>query len=191
MSIAYDSIVKRDIPYMYAVSANELHPDDIFRLERIHHVNPKNFVLVKHTRECIVLNKGLENLKEIEEIIKEVMQSKYLPEKLLDRFAELTDSESSCILLTYFADWKEELRKKELNKQALSMLKSAKSLRISWKVKRNRQIIKELFDIGYGLYEKEAICDYQQGAENAFMYGYLLGVQSQKNNTSQDSKYKM
>lgn len=23
------------------------------------------------------------------------------------------------------------------------------------------------------------MCDWQQGAENAFMYGYLLGVQSQ------------
>lgn len=44
--------------------------------------------------------------------------------------------------------------KRELNRKALSMLKSAKSLRISWKVKRNKQIIKELFDIGYGIYEK-------------------------------------
>ena len=60
------------------------------------------------------------------------------------------------------------------------MLKSAKSLRVSWKVKRNKQIIKELFDIGFGIYDKKAVCDYQQGAENAFMYGYLLGVQSQK-----------
>lgn len=184
MGIAYNSIVTRDIPYTYAISADELKSEDIFRLERIHHVNPKNFVLVKHTRECIVLNKGLENLKEIEEIIKKVMQSKYLPEKLLDRFAELTDSESSYILQMYFNDWRKELAKRELNRQALSMLKSAKSLRISWKVKRNRQIIKELFDIGYGLYEKEAVCDYQQGAENVFMYGYLLGVQSQNGGVS-------
>lgn len=190
MSIAYDSIVKRDIPYMYAVSADDLGAEDIFRLERVHHVEVKKFVLVKHARECIVLNKDLKNLKEIEEIIKKVMRSKYLPEKLLDRFAELTNIESSYILQKYFLDWKEEIRKRELNRQALSMLKSAKSLRVSWKVKRNKQIIKELFDIGFGIYEKKAVCDYQQGAENAFMYGYLLGVQSQKNNTSQDSKYK-
>lgn len=180
MGIAHNSIVKRDIPYMYAVSADNLSSGDIFRLEKIHHVNPEEFVLVKHSRECIVLNKDLDNLKEIEEIINKVMRSKYLPEKLLDRFVKLTDEESSYILMTYFLDWKDELRKKELNKQALLMLKSAKSLRISWKVKRNKQIIKELFDIGYGLYDKEAVCNYQQGAENAFMYGYLLGVQSQK-----------
>ena len=176
------SFVTRDIPYTYAVSADELKSNDIFYLERIHHVNPKDFVLVKHTRECIILNKNLKRLKEIEEIIEKVMMSKYLPEKLLDKFAELTDRTSSYILQKYYLDWREELRKRELNRQALSMLKSAKSLRISWKVKRNKQIIKELFDIGFGLYEKESICDWQQGAENAFMYGYLLGVQSQKNN---------
>ena len=47
----------------------------------------------------------------------------------------------------------------------------------------HKEIIKELFDIGFGLYEKGAKCNYQQGAENAFMYGYLLGVQSQKANS--------
>ena len=180
MGAYYVSFVNRDVPYTYAVSADELKSEDIFYLERIHHVNPKKFVLVKHTRECIVLNKNLKNLKEIEEIIEKVMRSKYLPEKLLDRFAELTDSESSHILQTYFLEWREELQKRELNRQALSMLKSAKSLRISWKVKRNKQIIKELFDIGFGVYDKKAVCNWQQGAENAFMYGYLLGVQSQK-----------
>lgn len=190
MSIAYDSIVNRDVPYTYAVSTDKLKSKDIFYLERIHHVNPKEFVLVKHTRECIVLNKNLKNLKEIKEIIEKVMQSKYLPEKLLDRFEIFTDEKSAEILLEYYSDWRKEIQKRELNRQALSMLKTAKSLRISWKVKRNKQIIKELFDIGFGIYEKKAVCDYQQGAENAFMYGYLLGVQSQKNNTSQDSKYK-
>ncbi len=79
MSIAYGSIVTRDIPYMYAVSADDLGAEDIFRFERVHHVEPKKFVLVKHTRECIVLNKNLKNLKEIEEII----------EKLCEKFQSL------------------------------------------------------------------------------------------------------
>lgn len=191
MGAYYISVVSRDIPYMYAVSADELDASDIFCLERVHHVEPKDFVLLRHSRECIILNKSLgDKLKEIEEIIKKVMQSKYLPEKLIDKFAELTDFESSYILQKYYCDWRDELRKRELNRQAMSMLKSAKSLRTSWKVKRNREIIKELFDIGYGLYKKEAVCDYQQGAENAFMYGYLLGIQSQKDNSTQYSDHK-
>ena len=42
------------------------------------------------------------------------------------------------------------------------------------------QTTKKYNNIGFGIYEKDAKCDYQQGAENAFMYDYLLGVQSQK-----------
>ena len=174
------TFVSRDVPYTYEISPDELSASDIFCLEMVHYVEPKHFVLVKHARECIVLNKALKNLDEIREVIDKVMRSKYLPEKLLDRFEELTDRKSANILLEYYSEWRDELQKRELNRQALSMLKSAKSLRISWKVKRNSHIIKELFDIGYGLYEKEAICDYQKGAENAFMYGYLLGVQAEK-----------
>lgn len=73
--------------------------------------------------------------------------------------------------------------KKSLHDSALAELKKSKSLRIHWTVKRNKEIINELFDIGFGIYEKGTKRDYQQGAENAFMYGYLLGVQSQKANS--------
>lgn len=59
-------------------------------------------------------------------------------------------------------------------------MKEAKSLRIHWIVKRNKEIIKELFEIGFGIYDKGAACDSQKGAENAFMYGYLLGSQNSK-----------
>ncbi|MFQ7336111.1 MAG: hypothetical protein ACLROW_04845 [Roseburia faecis] len=111
------------------------------------------------------------------------MHSKYLPEKLLDRFQELTNEDADRILIRIFCDWREEKRKKSLHDSALAELKKSKSLRIHWTVKRNKEIIKELFDIGFGLYEKGAKCNYQQGAENAFMYGYLLGVQSQKANS--------
>ena len=109
-----------------------------------------------------------------------IMHSKYLPEKLLDRFQELTNDDADRILIRIFHDWYEEKRKKSLHDSALAELKKSKSLRIHWTVKRNKEIIHELFDIGFGIYEKDAKCDYQQGAENAFMYGYLLGVQSQK-----------
>ena len=87
------------------------------------------------------------------------------------------------ILIGIFHDWRHEKMKKALHDSALAELKKSKSLRIHWTVKRNKEIIKELFDIGFGLYEKGAKCNYQQGAENAFMYGYLLGVQSQKANS--------
>lgn len=149
-------------------------------LEKVHKVPVDNFVLLDHRKDCIFVNKDLDNLSEIKELIIKIMRSKYLPEKLLDKFQELTNVDADQILTGIYLDWRKEKRRKSLHDSALAELKKSKSLRIHWTVKRNKEIIKELFDIGFGLYEKGAKCDYQQGAENAFMYGYLVGVQSQK-----------
>ena len=176
-------LIKRDIPFICTVSAKDLNAADRFMLEKIHKVSVDNFILVDHKKDCIFINKDLDNVSEIKELIIKIMHSKYLPEKLLDRFQELTNEDADRILIRIFHDWYEEKRKKSLHDSALAELKKSKSLRIHWTVKRNKEIIKELFDIGFGLYEKGAKCNYQQGAENAFMYGYLLGVQSQKANS--------
>lgn len=134
------TIVTRDVPYMFAISVDELRSGEIFELERILNVEPNNFVLVKRWKDCIVLNKNLENLNEIEEIIKKIMTSKYFPEKLLDMFQSLTDEKSTEILIRYYSDWRDLIRERELHNQALKMLKSAKGLRISWKVKKTRNL---------------------------------------------------
>ena len=176
-------LIKRDIPFICTVSAKDLNAADRFMLEKIHKVSVDNFILVDHKKDCIFINKDLDNVSEIKELIIKIMHSKYLPEKLLDRFQELKNDDADRILIRIFHDWYEEKRKKSLHDSALAELKKSKSLRIHWTVKRNKEIIKELFDIGFGLYEKGAKCNYQQGAENAFMYGYLLGVQSQKANS--------
>lgn len=176
-------LIKREIPYICTVSANNLSSADRFILEKVHKVSVDNFILVDHKKDCIFINKDLDNVSEIKELIIKIMHSKYLPEKLLDRFQELTNDDADRILIGIFHDRRHEKMKKALHDSALAELKKSKSLRIHWTVKRNKEIIKELFDIGFGLYDKGAKCNYQQGAENAFMYGYLLGVQSQKANS--------
>ena len=176
-------LITRDIPFICTVSAKDLNAADRFMLEKIHKVSVDNFVLLDHRKDCIFVNKDLDNLSEIKKLIIKIMRSKYLPEKLLDRFQELTNEDADRILIGIFHDWREEKRKKSLHDSALAELKKSKSLRIHWTVKRNKEIINELFDIGFGIYEKGTKHDYQQGAENAFMYGYLLGVQSQKTNS--------
>lgn len=176
-------LITRDIPFICTVSAKDLNAADRFMLEKIHKVSVDNFILVDHKKDCIFINKDLDNVSEIKELIIKIMHSKYLPEKLLDRFQELTNDDADRILIRIFHDWYEEKRKKSLHDSALAELKKSKSLRIHWTVKRNKEIINELFDIGFGIYEKGTKRDYQQGAENAFMYGYLLGVQSQKANS--------
>ena len=173
-------IVRRNIPHAYAIGADELRVNEIFSLKHLYDTEKDNFVLVRRSTECIVFNKNLENLQEIRTLTDEIMQSKYLPEKLFDRFNAIAGEKAEHILLDYYSDWRSEQKKKELNKEALQALKKAKSCRISWLVKRKKEIIKELFNIGFGIYDEEAICDYQKGAENAFMYGYLLGARKSK-----------
>lgn len=176
-------LIKREIPYICTVSANDLNSTDRYRLEKIHKVPIDDFILVEHRKDCILVNKDLDNLAQIKDLINKIMKSKYFPDKVFDQFQKLTTESADNILIGIYLDWHHEKMKKTLHDSALAELKKSKSLRIHWTVKRNKEIIKELFDIGFGLYEKDAKCNYQQGAENAFMYGYLLGVQSQKANS--------
>lgn len=171
-------IITRDIPHVCTVSEKALTFANRFRLEKVYKVSPGNFVIVDDKIECILLNKDLENVAEIKDLIFKIMESKYLPEKLFDKFLALTDKNSEKILLKIYSDWRNARNKRDLHNQALSLLKSAKSLRIHWLVKRNKEIIKELYEIGFGIYDEKATCNSQQGAENAFMYGYLLGTQA-------------
>lgn len=171
-------IVSCNIPQIHFVTIDQLDSGDIFSLERVQKIAVSDFVLVKHHGDCIFINKELENVKGIEETINKIMASKYLPEKLFDIFESLTDKKSTYTLLNYWSDWRKKINERNLHDKASQILAASQSLHIHQKVKRNRDIIKELFDIGYGIYTKDPECNYQQGAENAFVYGYLLGTQA-------------
>ena len=176
--ITMEKLITRKTPYICTVPIDALDLFDRFYLEKVNKVSVDNFVIMQHGKECIYLNKDLDNLEEIKDIINSIMQSKYFPTKLFDRFQALTDENSDRILIDIYINWCDGRRKKKLHDSALAELKKAKSLRIHWTVKRNKEIIKELFEIGYGIYDEKAKCDSQKGAENAFMYGYLLGTQA-------------
>ena len=125
-------LITRDIPFICTVSAKDLNATDWFMLEKVHKVSVDNFVLLDHRKDCIFVNKDLDNLSEIKELIIKIMRSKYLPEKLLDRFQELSNEDADRILIRIFHDWREEKRKKSLHDSALAELKKSKSLRIHW-----------------------------------------------------------
>lgn len=101
-------LIKREIPYICTVSANDLSSADRFILEKVHKVSVDNFILVDHKKDCIFINKDLDNVSEIKELIIKIMHSKYLPEKLLDRFQELTNDDADRILIGIFHDWRHE-----------------------------------------------------------------------------------
>lgn len=104
-------LITRDIPFICTVSAKDLNAADRIMLEKVHKVSVDNFILVDHKKDCIFINKDLDNVSEIKELIIKIMHSKYLPEKLLDRFQELTNEDADRILIRIFCDWREEKRK--------------------------------------------------------------------------------
>ena len=93
------TIITRNIPHVIALPSKALGSNERFLLEYVYKVPIENFVLVDSMKEWIIVNKDLEHADEIIELVKEIMQSKYLPEKLFDEFLALTDKASDEILL--------------------------------------------------------------------------------------------
>ena len=58
-------LITRDIPFICTVSAKDLNATDRFMLEKVHKVSVDNFVLLDHRKDCIFVNKDLDNLSEI------------------------------------------------------------------------------------------------------------------------------
>lgn len=171
-------IITSDVPCVALGSTNAFNFLDRFKLEKIYKISVDDFIIVDHRVDFIFLNKNLKNASEIKQLIIKIMGSKYMPDKLFNKFREYTNPEAENILLKIWINWRAAIRERDLHIEATKALKSAKSLRIHWLVKRNKDIINELYDIGFGIYEEGAVCDKQQGAENVFMYGYLLGAQA-------------
>lgn len=73
--------------------------------------------------------------------------------------------------------WRDKVKRMELNALAGDIIKRMRSKRLYCKAKKKSEIVMELFNIGFGLYDDTAMNDFQKGAENAFMYGYLLGME--------------
>lgn len=165
-------------PVIEFMEENLLTSMDWFKLINSHKI--KRYSVLYRGEEKIYINPEIENSKEISEIILALLKQKRLNQKtcrLLYKAGELTDKETQDYLLMIWKDWRDKVAKLELNNQAESILKQMRSKRLYCKAKKNREIIKELFNIGFGLYSKEVKTDYQKGAENTFMYGYLLGIE--------------
>lgn len=51
-------------------------------------------------------------------------------------------------------------------------------------MKKRKGTIQAVFDVGYGLYDKKRLADFQNGAECTFMYGYLCALEDQEKQQS-------
>lgn len=131
-------------------------------------------------QEVVYINPDMEDAGRLMELAKKILNERYLDraDRWFDEFEETAGHEAMDALFKVWMEWRGEVLKFELHERATLALKQARAKRLYWKVRKNKEIIRELFDIGFGVYSEKAKCDYQQGAENAFMYGYLLGLEN-------------
>lgn len=99
-------------------------------------------------------------------------------EKLLDEVKRITDEKTVDILVEIWFEWRKKVNRLEINERANMALKRVRSQRLYYRARKEKEVIRELFDIGFGVYDKKSYSNWQQGAENVFMYGYMLGAEA-------------
>lgn len=175
-------LIKSELPKVVLIGKEELKGDDLFILNHKYKTDRSEFVLFMRYKDELYINKDLDYREDILNLVSEILKTRFLNnklEKLLDKFEEYVGEKAANVLLFVWSDWRKERMKYEDIMNVEEMLRNARKKQIHRTAKKHRRKIRDAFDIGFGLYREEDKCDWQQGAENAFMLGYLMGMQKQ------------
>ena len=74
--------------------------------------------------------------------------------------------------------------KANAKEEADEVLKRVRKRHIRQSMKKRKGTIQAVFEVGYGLYDKKRLADFQNGAECAFTYGYLCALEDQEKQQS-------
>ena len=74
--------------------------------------------------------------------------------------------------------------KANAKEKADEVLKRVRKRHIRQSMKKRKGTIQAVFEVGYGLYDKKRLADFQNGAECAFTYGYLCALEDQEKQQS-------
>lgn len=177
------SVVTRKIPEIILIDKSELEATEIFALNMLYKTDVNGFVICPHQRETIYLNKSFEQANNLIPIINKFMAQKYCDrkaDKLYKEFKDLAGEKAAGILNHIWSDWRKERMEADAKEEAERVLERAKKKQITSLVQKKSNVIKKAFSIGFGTYNKEAKCDFQKGAECAFVYGYLSAMEDLK-----------
>ena len=178
-----EKLIKHDMPVIVMMDPEKINKNERILMLTKYGMEPSNFYIFPRGRELIFINKSLENASELKELIEVVMQQKYLNSKmhrLLDEFEKKSSKEAGDILLFFWTDWRKAKNKRQSHDSMIEMLKEANKCHLHRKAQKYRDEIKMAFDIGFGIYEEGAKCDWQKGANNAFKLGYLMALQERE-----------
>lgn len=172
-------MIKRKQPIVMLWEEKLLSAKDWFRINRVYHMS--KYTILYNNREHISINPSIVESKRLVEIVKELFCKKHMSgsaEKLLDEVKRITDEKTVDILVEIWFEWKKKVNRLEINERANIALKRVRSHRLYYRARKEKEVIRELFDIGFGVYDEKGYSNWQQGAENVFMYGYMLGMEA-------------
>lgn len=181
------SVVTRKIPRIVLVDKDVLSRSDVYRLTVLNDTEKSEFVICPHERETIYLNKALNYAEELIPIINKLMEQKYLnskTDKIYQQFKNLAGEKAGGVLIGIWQDWRKERILADTKEEAEKALLRARKRHIRKNVKKKEEVIKQAFDIGFGLYDERTTADFQKGAESAFTYGYLCALEDMEKNCS-------
>lgn len=181
------SVVTRKIPEIVLVDKEQLGVKELFTLNMLHKTDVSEFVICPHQRETIYLNKSFERAEDLIPIINGFMEQERCNskgDKLYKQFKDIAGERAASILNAIWQDWRKERIKADAKEKADEVLRRVRKRHIRQSMKKRKDVIKAVFDVGYGLYDKKRLADFQNGAECAFMYGYLCALDDAEKNSN-------
>lgn len=177
-------LITRRIPEIIKISADKLDSSDLFYLNVKYKTDRSEFTVCDSRREKILVNKSLDFVDDIIPLINQIMGREYLDdgvtEGLFDTFSDIAGEKAGNILYFIWLEWQKERRKVELKEQADKILAKIKNMRLRKYLRSRKETAREIFSIGFGTYDNKAHADFQNGTENAFLYGYLCCLEDIK-----------
>ena len=181
------SVVTRKIPEIVLVDKEQLGVKELFTLNMLHKTDVSEFVICPHQRETIYLNKSFERAEDLIPIINGFMEQEWCNskgDKLYKQFEDIAGEKAVSILSAIWQDWRKERMKANAKEKADEVLKRVRKRHIRQSMKKRKGTIQAVFEVGYGLYDKKRLADFQNGAECAFTYGYLCALEDQEKQLS-------
>ena len=167
------SVVTRKIPEIVLVDKEQLGVKELFTLNMLHKTDVSEFVICPHQRETIYLNKSFERAEDLIPIINGFMEQEWCNskgDKLYKQFEDIAGEKAVSILSAIWQDWRKERMKANAKEKADEVLKRVRKRHIRQSMKKRKGTIQAVFEVGYGLYDKKRLADFQNGHLRMVIY---------------------
>lgn len=103
-------ITDKEKPEIILIGQDELTAIDLFKLNHIHKTDRGEFVISSRDADVIILNRDMEAIDEIKEIVEKIMNLSLTwskREKLYVRMEELAGQKAEDVLMSIWLEWRD------------------------------------------------------------------------------------